>query len=142
MHGLIRGTLSDEGPEAYDLFTAMESTMHHQTTSGMPSARRSKLPVLLRPLFWEYDFNALTWEDDRDLIITRVLAAGTWEAIIWLRTQLGDQSLRAWLQHHHGRGLSPRQLRFWEIILHLPHRQVNAWLQAEGQTIWEQRAQR
>ncbi len=92
--------------------------MQHQTAPGIPLAQHSTLPVLLRPLFWEYDFNPLTWEDDRDLIIARVLAAGSWEAITWLRAQLGDQAWRAWLQHHCGRGLSPRQLRFWEVILH------------------------
>jgi hypothetical protein len=34
------------------------------------------LPSFLRPLFWEYDCKALTWEADRDLIIARVLASG------------------------------------------------------------------
>jgi len=54
--------------------------------------KRSRLPALLRPFFWDYDFKTLTWDDDRDLIIARVLASGTWEAITWLRVRLGDQA--------------------------------------------------
>jgi hypothetical protein len=97
---------------------------------------------MLRALFWDYDFAALTWEDDRDLIIGRVLAAGTWEAVTWLRSHLGDQALRDWIKHHHGRGLTPQQLRFWELVVGLPHRQVNRWLAAEERQVWEKRVRR
>ena len=68
-----------------------------------------------------------------------MLASGTWEAITWLRVCLGDQALREWIERHRGGGLSPRQLRFWELMLNLPHRQVSAWLWAEGRKIWDQR---
>lgn len=101
------------------------------------SASSSKLPIILRGLFWDYDFEVLTWEDDRELIISRVLTSGTWDAITWLRARAGDRALREWIERRHGRGLSPRQLRFWELILGLPHRRVNAWL-AERQ-VWDQR---
>jgi len=99
--------------------------------------KRSRLPTLLQPFFWDYDFKTLTWDDDRDLIIERVLASGTWEAITWLRARLGDQALHEWIERR--RGLSPRQLRFWELMLNLSHRQVNAWLRAEGRKVWDQR---
>jgi hypothetical protein len=110
--------------------------MKHQRTL---SAHSSRLPALLRELFWDYDFEALTWENDRNLIIARVLAAGSWDAITWLRARAGDRALREWIERHQGQGLSPQQLRFWELILGLPHRQVNAWLAAEGRKIWEKR---
>jgi len=113
--------------------------MYRQDAKSAETTERSGLPTLLRPFFWDHDFKALTWEDDRDLIIARVLASGTWEAITWLRTRLGDQTLREWIERRHGGGLSPRQLRFWELMLNLPHRQVNAWLRAEGRKIWDQR---
>jgi hypothetical protein len=113
--------------------------MSRHDAKSAKSTGRSSLPALLRPLFWDYDFKTLTWDDDRDLIIARVLASGTWEAIIWLRARLGDQALREWIKHRCGRGLSPRQLRFWEVMLDLSHRQVNAWLQVEGRKIWDQR---
>jgi hypothetical protein len=94
---------------------------------------------MLGALFWDYDFGDLSWEKDRDLITARVLTSGTWEAVTWLRSRLGDQALREWIGRHQGRGLSPQQLRFWELILGLPHRQVNAWLAAEGRQIWDKR---
>ena len=111
--------------------------MHCQDAKPAKATKRPGLPALLRPFFWDYDFKTLTWEDDRDLIIARVLASGTWEAITWLRACLGEQALREWIEHHCGGGFSPRQLRFWELMLNLPHHQVNAWLRAEGRKIWD-----
>src|SRR2546423_1700493 len=102
-------------------------------------ARRARLPAMLRPLFWECEFSKLTWEEDRDLVVARVLTAGSWEAIGWLRGQMGDAALREWMVRRRGRGLSPRQLRFWELILDLPHRQVNAWLGDESRRLWDDR---
>jgi hypothetical protein len=100
------------------------------------------LPDALRPLFWEHDFEALTWEADRDLIVARVLASGSWTAVKWLRSRLSDAELRQWIQRRRGRGLSQRQLRFWELILDLPRRQVNVWLADEGSQVWHQRTRR
>jgi hypothetical protein len=113
--------------------------MNRQDAKNAKLTKQSRLPALLRPLFWDYNFKALTWDDDCELIIACVLASGTWEAIIWLRARLGDQALREWIERYRGSGLSPRQLRFWELMLNLPHRQVNAWLRAEGRKIWDQR---
>src|SRR5712691_3514196 len=101
--------------------------------------RRPDLPAFLRPLFWEYVFNALTWEADRDLIIARVLASGGWDAVAWLRSQMSDAELRQWIERRRGRGLSRRQLRFWELILDLPRRRVNTWLAEVGCKIWHER---
>ena len=101
-----------------------------------------QLPPMLHPLFWDYDFGVLTWDEDRDLVIARVLAAGDWDAVLWLRGYAGDGLLREWLLRRRGGGLSARRLRFWELILGLPHRQVNAWLDEEGRSIWESRAAR
>ena len=109
---------------------------------GTQSARSSQLPGMLQELFWDYNLETLSWENDRDLIIARVLTSGDWDAVAWLRSRLEDRTLREWMERHHGKGLSPRQLRFWELILGLPHREVNTWLRAEGRTIWEKRASR
>ena len=100
------------------------------------------LPKRLRPLFWEYDFTTLSWNADRDLIIARVLTAGDWEAIQWLRGQVGDNALRVWIEEHGGRGLDARRLRFWELILKLPSRKVGQWLRSEERKIWENRRRR
>ena len=102
-------------------------------------AASARLPRSLRPLFWDYDFRRLTWNADRDLIIGRILAVGSWDSLRWLRRRLPDAELRSWLQHRRGAGLSNRHLRFWELMLRLPHREVNAWLAQPGRQAWEGR---
>jgi hypothetical protein len=100
------------------------------------------LPEELRPLLWDYDFDQMTWEADRDLVTARVLTDGLWSAVTWLRTRLSDDDLRRWIQIRHGRGLSPQQLRFWELILDLPHRRVSSWLARPERRTWDQRVRR
>ncbi len=105
------------------------------------SRRRAsgKLPVRLRALFWDYEFAGLSWKSDSDLIIGRVLATGDWDSIKWLGRKLGDERLRTWIEKRSGAGLSPRQLRFWEVVLELPHRKVNAWLRDPRRQVWDGR---
>jgi len=100
---------------------------------------KSGLPKQLRPFFWDYEFSQLSLAKDRDLIIRRVLSNGSWDAIRWLRTRLGDRVLREWLIAHHGRGLTPRQLRFWGVLYDLPIRQVNRWVKTAQTGVWDNR---
>lgn len=93
------------------------------------------LPAWLEPLFWEYDFAQLDWDEDRDLVIRRILSAGDWAAVKWLLERLGRPGLRRWIEQHHGRGLDPPQLRFWELVLGLRHGQVSQWIKA-GDGVW------
>jgi hypothetical protein len=97
------------------------------------------LPRRLRPLFWDYEFAKLTWKADSDLIIGRILAVGDWESLRWLLRRLPKPALRAWLQQRQGAGLSARQLRFWEIIVAVPRREVNSWLANPARQVWEGR---
>jgi hypothetical protein len=76
---------------------------------------------------------------DRDMIIRRVLSNGSWDAVCWLRKEVGDQELREWLIAHNGRGLTARQLRFWALLYDLPIRQVNRWVQRAQNSVWGQR---
>ncbi|MBN2117499.1 MAG: hypothetical protein JW730_13060 [Anaerolineales bacterium] len=97
------------------------------------------LPKSLKPFFWDYPFSKLSLNTDRDLIIRRVLSSGSWDAVCWVRKEIGDENLKKWLIAHKGRGLSPRQLRFWELILDLPKRQVNTWVRVARETPWGKR---
>ena len=90
-------------------------------------------------MFWDYDFDRLRWDKDRDLIIARVLASGDWNAIQWLRDRTDPETIHQWIIDHRGRGLTPRQLRFWALILDLPERQVKAWLQEMDRDEWRRR---
>ncbi|MDH4268245.1 MAG: hypothetical protein OEW45_21680 [Deltaproteobacteria bacterium] len=98
------------------------------------------LPGELKPVFWDYDFSRLRWEKDQDLIISRVLSYGDWDALKWLRSWANNKNLQEWLLAKRGAGLSSRQLRFWELILELPPREVNKWLKDKGRMVWERRA--
>jgi hypothetical protein len=100
------------------------------------------MPPALRALFWDYPGTRLSWARDRDLIIGRVLSAGSWDTIQWLRRQVGDDSLRDWIERRAGAGLSPRQLRFWELVLGIPRQQVDAWLAAPDRAAWDGRRRR
>lgn len=99
----------------------------------------TRLPKNLRILFPDYDFEELEWESDRDLVISRVLAKGDWDAVCWMRERLGDVQLQSWIERRRGRGLDAAQLRFWELVLGLPHQTVNRWLRAPERQVWEQR---
>lgn len=102
-----------------------------------PPPTPDALPEMLRRWFWDCDFDQLTWEEHRDFVVRRVLSAGTWDAVCWLRARLGDSALRQWIQQHQGRSLSSPQLRFWELVLDLAPGLVDTWLASPGRKIWE-----
>ena len=101
-------------------------------------AQRGALPAVVAACFWDYDASVLNWADDRDLIISRVLTVGSWDAILWLRREAGRDGLRQWIQERQGRGLDARQLRFWELLLDLRHAEVTGWIRA-GDGVWARR---
>jgi hypothetical protein len=107
-----------------------------------PAKEVAKLPEMLRPLFWDCDFDRLDWLRDRDFVTGRILVHGPWEAICWLRGEVGDEGVRDWIVDHEGRELSRQQIRFWELILDLPADLVATWLQSESRKIWEGRIRR
>jgi hypothetical protein len=98
-----------------------------------------RLPELLKPLFWEYDFGSLSVERDKDFLIRRILTRGDWSAIAWLRRRIGDKLLRKWILEHEGRGLSPQQLRFWQVMLKIPKPMVDTWIRTYEDSIWRKR---
>jgi hypothetical protein len=100
---------------------------------------KRRLSQQLRSLFWDYAFSQLSLATDRDLIIRRILTHGSWDAVRWLRKRLGDRELRDWLIAHRGRGLTTRQLRFWDMLYDLPARQVNQWVKTAQTGVWDQR---
>ena len=106
--------------------------VYNQCMSG-----KRPLPKSLRPYFWDYSFSSLSLLEDKELIIRRLLTNGSWDTICWLRKQIGDQELRDWLLAHKGRGLSPRQLRFWGVIYELPARRVNGWVRDAQNGVWK-----
>jgi hypothetical protein len=107
--------------------------------SRRPAIAAMRLPAELRPLFWDHDFTWLGWPRDADLIIGRVLTAGDWDALCWLIRMATKPALREWIVQREGGALSPRQLRFWELMLNLPHREVTRWIKDPARQVWEGR---
>lgn len=100
----------------------------------------NRIPESLSALFWEYEPDTLSLEHDRDLIIGRVLSSAGWDGVKWLRSEFTESDLRDWILRSKGRNLSPPRLRFWELILDLPHFQVSEWLSETCRRIWDGRA--
>ncbi len=93
----------------------------------------------LRRLFWEYDFESLSWERDGHFITKRILTHGGLRSWDWLRGRVGDASLREWILDNNGAGMDKRRLRYWELILELPGDEVNRWVAAQAGSIWGRR---
>ena len=131
-------TFNTQYPLYPELMSLIEKATAIQTQieEDAPAAR---LPKNLAPFFWDTLFEKLSWEADREFIIRRLLADGSWEAITWMRRQIGDAALRKWLIAHRGRGLNPRQMRFWSLALALPKRQVKSWALASPAEPWSHR---
>ena len=104
----------------------------------MDATPSGRLPEALRPLFWDCRFEAVSWTDHRDFVIGRILAHGLWPDIRWLRKEIGGKGVRDWLQRTHGRPLDARRLRYWQAMLRVPRREVDAWLaERDGQPWWD-----
>ncbi len=96
--------------------------------------KRPGLPRFLKGYFWQYEFDALSLEDDGELIIAQLLAAGGPDAIAWLREAVGDPAIRRHLRRTRGRGLSYGQLAHW-----IDRRTYDAWVKQRPPSLWEKR---
>ena len=97
------------------------------------------LPVDIKWLFWDCDFDLIDLSTHRNFIIHRILESGDWKAIVWLRNSVGDVAIREWLLAKNGGGLDPRRLRFWGLILHIPCVYVDDWVKKARMLHWRSR---
>ena len=101
----------------------------------------SPLPEHLHELFWEYDISEIDWTEHQDFISRRILSHGRWEQLLWLREQVGDPQIRRIIKETRGRDLSPRQLRFWQLVPDIPAAQVDGRLLDASRQVWDRRVQ-
>ena len=99
------------------------------------------LPPELARYFWEYDPASLDLVRSRHTVIRRLLESGDWDATRWLIQNVSEDELRAFLVRRAGRGLTPKRLRYWGVILGLPRDEVTAWIRAQQQNPWARRPQ-
>ncbi len=97
------------------------------------------IPQEIQGYFWEYDADGLSWESSRHTITLRLLQAGGLQATLWLRAQLSDEEIRAFIVRRRGRGIDPRRLRFWAVLVGLPTGQVDEWIATARENPWYQR---
>ncbi len=100
----------------------------------------SNIPPRLQRLFWDHDPDSIDLDRHRRQVIRRILTRGDWEAIQWLRGEVGDDGWRDWFEETRGRGLDPRRLRFWEVVLGLTKDDVDLWIEATKNDPWYGRA--
>ena len=105
-----------------------------------PSAA-GDLPAAVTDLLWDVVAGEVRLPRHRDFLIGRILARGTWAAVDWLRRELGDGAIAAYLERTRGRCVSQRQLRFWELVLGLDGAAVSRWIanRQGGSMLWDRR---
>lgn len=101
--------------------------------------RKARLPGHVLDLFWEYPKHRLSWEKDSDLVIRKVLESGSWDSIKWLVATAGYAWLKNWILRHQGAGLDSKRLRFWQLVLNMPHAQVDKWIAENNSNPWHSR---
>ncbi len=110
----------------------MRSPKLRNSDSDLPD----RLPEFLRPLFWEVPFHKVSPKRHISYICIRIMEHGDEQSARWMLQTYGKARLRQWMLEREGRGLSPRTLRFWEVVLDLPHRTVTRWIRNREQLQW------
>jgi len=111
-----------------------------EATSTAPAKLR--VPASLERYFWDYPTERLRAGFGGEAVIQRLLEAGGWDATCWLRTEVGEAVIRDHLVRRRGRGVAPKRLRFWALILGLPAQAVDEWIDAQRSNPWQQRVLR
>lgn len=100
---------------------------------------RHDLPECVLRCFWDYDLDGLSWKDHRSMIVRRVAESGGWDALRWLLRRAQAEELRSLIIKRRGRGMTPRRLRFWGLLLDLPRGQVDTWIESQRVGPWATR---
>lgn len=100
------------------------------------------LPDELKDLFWDHDLERLSWERSRHTIVFRLLEKGGMQAVHWLRRRLSDEEIRDFIVRRRGRGISPRRLRFWSLLVDIPRPDVDEWVETARRNPWHNRTHR
>ncbi len=97
------------------------------------------LPEELRGHFWDHDPDRLSWEEGRNTIVRRLLESGGMQAVRWLREHLSNDEIREFIVQRRGRGIGPRRLRFWSLIVGISREDVDEWVEASRHNPWHTR---
>ena len=96
--------------------------------------KRTRLPTELRPYFWEHDFAKLSLEQDRSLIVYRLVELGSPPVVKWLRAAFGDAAIHDEIAAIRSRGISYARVRPW-----VSAREYAEWTRDRPPSLWEGR---
>jgi len=86
-------------------------------------------------LFWQYDFESLSVERDRTLIVRRLVEKANGEELAWLRSTYGDEIIREEIVAIKARGLPYKRVRRWISL-----KQYARWTSERPPSIWDARS--
>jgi len=81
-----------------------------------------KLPEMLRPLFWDTDFDTLHPMNKSHYIINRIFDKGNTDAIRWAKKTYPEDTIKTSLMKL--RDFSLRSATFWATIYNIPFDQM------------------
>jgi hypothetical protein len=90
---------------------------------------KQQLSPHLQSLLWEYDLNALHFDDP--IVIERILKFGALEDYRQLQQHIGKQALIDFFIQHRA-SFDHKTANFWEVLFNLPH------LPSSYHTLYEQ----
>ena len=97
----------------------------------------NQLPADAAWLFPEYDFESMSLEEHRGVIIERVLERGTWEQVRWLFATYGEDAVAEWVRRHGFRLLSRRSFALWRLVLGVADYVAPDWaVEARKEEAW------
>ena len=96
------------------------------------SRQEAQLPRHLRRLFWDVDFESVSWRKHFGYIVIRLLSVGGPKTVNWLRNKAGDDAIRTEVMSCKAMGLSCEQALPW-----ISKEQYDAWLKDDtNRAIW------
>jgi hypothetical protein len=74
------------------------------------------VPADVARLLWDQDLGRIDLDRDAPVVIERVMARGSWEAMKWLRRRFSKDVLAAFVRTRGRQVLSPRDLAYWALV--------------------------
>lgn len=98
----------------------------------------SYIPEFLFPLFWEYEPESVDIFKHADLVISRIMARGTWASMLWLRKTYSRNRLVSFLEKRGRRVLPPRELNYWAFMGGISAEKREKWVKEsrEKSDVW------
>ena len=108
--------------------------MNHQENNN-------QLPSYMYRFFWEYDQQKIDIHKHCDLIMTRIMARGNWQSMVWLRKIYSVNRIKKFLFGKGWKVLPLRELNYWALVGGVSDQQRKELLRKarKTNTIWRDR---